>query len=89
MDISEYGVSPNADPIVRDLEKYDLLKHAVELEAYGMTVVPPEKMGSTPTRSARTSRTWRPSPRSCTRARIRTPDDRVGSHGAGCRRRLA
>ncbi len=45
MDISEYGVSPNADPIVRDLVQYNLLKHAVELEAYGMTVVPPEKMG--------------------------------------------
>ena len=45
MDISEYGVSPHADPIVRDLEKYDLLQHAVELKAYGMTVVPPEKMG--------------------------------------------
>ena len=45
MDISEYGVSPNADPIVRDLVKYDLLKHAVELQAYGMTVVPKEKMG--------------------------------------------
>ena len=45
MDISEYGVSPNADPIVRDLVNYDLLKHAVELQAYGMTVVPKEKMG--------------------------------------------
>ena len=45
MDISEYGVSPNADPIVQDLVKYDLLKHAVELQAYGMTVVPKEKMG--------------------------------------------
>ena len=33
------------DPIVQDLEKYDLLEHAMELEAYGMTVVPPEKMG--------------------------------------------
>ena len=45
MDISDYGVSPNADPIVQDLVKYDLLKHAVELKVYGMTVVPPEKMG--------------------------------------------
>ena len=45
VDISEYGVSPNADTIVRDLVKYDLLKHAVELQAYGMTVVPKEKMG--------------------------------------------
>ena len=45
LDISAYGVSPNVDPIVQDLEKYDLMKHAMELEAYGMTVVPPEKMG--------------------------------------------
>ena len=45
MDISEYGVSPNADPIVRNLEEYGLLQHAVELQAYGITVVPPEKMG--------------------------------------------
>ena len=45
MDISDYGVSPNADPIVQDLVNYDLLKHAVELKVYGMTVVPPEKMG--------------------------------------------
>jgi hypothetical protein len=48
MDISEYGASPNADPIVADLGRYDLYKHVVELEAYGMTVVPPEKARSHP-----------------------------------------
>ena len=48
MNISEYGASPNVDPLVEDLERYGLLKNAVELEAYGMTVVPPEKMQSSP-----------------------------------------
>jgi hypothetical protein len=42
--ISDYSASNNADPIVRELEKYDLFRHVVELEAYGMTVVPPQAM---------------------------------------------
>jgi Phytanoyl-CoA dioxygenase (PhyH) len=46
MDISDYGASPNADLVVRDLGRYDLYKHVVELEAYGITVVPPEKLPS-------------------------------------------
>src|SRR5262249_32841327 len=37
---------PNVDPIMRDLGRYDLHRHVVELEAYGMTVVPPEKVRS-------------------------------------------
>ncbi|MEM7017975.1 MAG: phytanoyl-CoA dioxygenase family protein [Pseudomonadota bacterium] len=45
MDISEYGTSPNVDPLVKELDEYGLMKHVVELEAYGMTVVPPETMG--------------------------------------------
>ena len=45
MDISDYGTSPNVDPLVKELDEYGLTKHVVELEAYGMTVVPPEKMG--------------------------------------------
>ena len=48
MDISDYGTSPSVDPLIKDIEKYDLLKNVVELEAYGMTVVPPEKMQSSP-----------------------------------------
>ena len=43
MNISEYGASPHVDPIMQDLVRYDLCNHALELEAYGMTVVPPEK----------------------------------------------
>jgi hypothetical protein len=48
MDISEYGASPNVDPLIKELEGYDLFRHVVELEAYGMTVVPPEKMRASP-----------------------------------------
>jgi hypothetical protein len=29
-----------------EIKKYDLFEHIVELEAYGMTLVPPEKMQS-------------------------------------------
>jgi hypothetical protein len=42
--ISDFGASEHADPIVQDLERYDLFRHVVELEAYGMTVVPPQTM---------------------------------------------
>lgn len=45
MGIAEYGTSPNVDPIMQQLEEYDLLVHALELEAYGLTIVPKEKMG--------------------------------------------
>ncbi len=48
MDIADYGASETIDPLIKDLERYDLFKHVVELEAYGMTVVPPEKMRSSP-----------------------------------------
>ena len=46
--ISEYGTSPNADPLMRDFEKYGIMSNVVELEAYGMTVVPPEKLNWKP-----------------------------------------
>jgi hypothetical protein len=48
MEICAYDASPNVDPIMRDLGRYDLYSNVVELEAYGMTVVPPEKMHSEP-----------------------------------------
>ena len=35
---------PEVDSIMRDVDKYDLYKHLVDLQAYGLTVVPPEKM---------------------------------------------
>lgn len=46
--ISEYGTSKNVDPLFDLFAKYDLYKHVVELEAYGMTVVPPEKLNWSP-----------------------------------------
>jgi hypothetical protein len=42
--ISEYGTSVNVDPLLQEFEKYGIMSHVVELEAYGMTVVPPEKL---------------------------------------------
>ena len=45
MSLADYGAAPNVDPLFKELEEYDLMKHVVELEAYGMTVVPPDKMG--------------------------------------------
>ena len=45
MDISDYGKSPNLDPIMKDLAKYDLVQNALKLDAYGLTVIPKEKMG--------------------------------------------
>ena len=44
MKISDFGASEHADPIVRELERYDLFRHVVELEAYGMTVVSPQTL---------------------------------------------
>lgn len=44
--LSEYGVYPDVDNLMAELKKYDLMAHVVELQAYGMTVVPPEKMQS-------------------------------------------
>lgn len=46
MDIAEYGIAPNADSLMQQLDQYDLMKHALELEAYGMTIVPKEKLGT-------------------------------------------
>ena len=45
MNIAAQGKHPNADALMHDLEKYDLMQHALELEAYGLTVIPKEKMG--------------------------------------------
>lgn len=45
MSIAELHTSPNADAIMLELEKYDLVQHALELEAYGVTIVPREKLG--------------------------------------------
>ena len=46
MGLAEYNVYPQVDGLMRDIETYDLHKNVVELQAYGMTIVPPEKMHS-------------------------------------------
>ncbi len=46
MDIADYQTSPNIDPLVKEIEDFGLMKHVIELEAYGMTVVPPETIGA-------------------------------------------
>eukprot|EP01045_Picozoa_sp_COSAG04_P015064 COSAG04_NODE_1167_length_7984_cov_8.922384_5_plen_220_part_00 len=48
LSISEYGTSENVDPLMAEFAQYDLFSHVVELEAYGMTVVPPEKLNWKP-----------------------------------------
>lgn len=48
MHIEHHGAAPNADRLMQALETYGLFRHVVELEAYGMTVVPPETMRSSP-----------------------------------------
>ena len=46
MSLSSYDAYPDVDKLMAEIGKYDLYEHVVELEAYGMTVVPPEKMQS-------------------------------------------
>ena len=48
MDLADYEASPNVDPLMKEIDAYGLYKHVVELEAYGMTVVPPETIGASP-----------------------------------------
>ena len=48
MDIAALGTSPNADQIVETIAEYGLERHIVELDAYGFTVIPPEKTGTSP-----------------------------------------
>jgi ectoine hydroxylase-related dioxygenase (phytanoyl-CoA dioxygenase family) len=46
MGLADYNVYPDVDNLMAEIKQYDLYEHIVELEAYGMTVVPPEKMHS-------------------------------------------
>lgn len=46
MSLADYNVYPDVDGLMAEIGKYDLYEHIVELEAYGLTVVPPEKMRS-------------------------------------------
>ena len=44
MSLADYQVYPDVDNLMAEIKKYDLFEHIVELEAYGLTIVPPEKM---------------------------------------------
>lgn len=46
MSLAEYSAYPDVDKLMAEVGKYDLYEHIVELEAYGLTIVPPEKMRS-------------------------------------------
>lgn len=48
MDILSHGSSPSADPIVETIIDHGLERNIVELDAYGFTVIPPEKLGTPP-----------------------------------------
>lgn len=48
MDIPGLGTLPATDELVSNISKYGLEKHIVELEAYGFTVIPPEKLDTAP-----------------------------------------
>jgi hypothetical protein len=48
MNITDHASSADADAVMRELDRLDLHRHALELEAYGLTVVPPEKMQAPP-----------------------------------------
>ena len=45
MDIAELGTCPDTDAVMLDLDKHGLVKHALELDAYGVTVIPPQTLG--------------------------------------------
>ena len=45
MDIAELGACPDTDAVMLDLDKHGLVKHALELDAYGVTVIPPQTLG--------------------------------------------
>eukprot|EP01043_Picozoa_sp_COSAG02_P004714 COSAG02_NODE_124_length_35047_cov_31.554179_37_plen_261_part_00 len=42
------GTSINVDPLMQEFERYGIMSNVVELEAYGITVVPPEKLNWKP-----------------------------------------
>ena len=48
MDITALHASPAADAAVSEITRYGLERNVVELDAYGFTVIPPEKTGAAP-----------------------------------------
>ena len=46
MDIAELGTCADTDAVMLALDRHDLVKHALELDAYGFTLIPREKTGA-------------------------------------------
>ena len=44
MSLSEHKMYPDVDVLMEQIEEFDLHRHVVELQAYGLTIVPPEKL---------------------------------------------
>ena len=44
MSLADYNVYPDVDNLMGEIGRYDLFEHVAELEAYGLTIVPAEKM---------------------------------------------
>ena len=44
MSLSEHKMYPEVDVLMEQIEEFDLHRHVVELQAYGLTIVPPEKL---------------------------------------------
>ncbi|MBT5817234.1 MAG: hypothetical protein HOI25_02715 [Proteobacteria bacterium] len=44
MSLSEHKMYPDVDVLMEQIEAFDLHRHVVELQAYGLTIVPPEKL---------------------------------------------
>lgn len=45
MNIEDWPSAKTTAPLYRELKQLDLLEHLAELEAFGFTVLPPEKVG--------------------------------------------
>lgn len=45
MDIAELDACPDTDAVMRVLDEHDLVKHALQLDACGVTVIPPHRRG--------------------------------------------
>jgi hypothetical protein len=44
MSLSAHKMYPDVDVLMEQIEEFDLHRHMVELQAYGFTIVPPEKL---------------------------------------------
>ena len=46
MEIKDWSSAGDIPALYRELKELDLLEHLAELEAFGYTVLPPDKVGS-------------------------------------------